>query len=526
VTSGAVSERYITGVRERLLGRLRAVKQGTDFQWGYVGKVLFVIAAYYVAAHIGYAFDFAGPVASIIWLPVGVGTAAAFLLGPSIWPGVVIGDLLVNNYAVLPTGSAVGQSLGNLLEILIAAGLLRRFAARGQPLESVGGVARMIAALIAGTAVSATIGLLSLYLGDVVALRAVPHLWRTWWLGDLCGALIVVPLVIAWVHIPRRPWVHGHMVELLSIMGTLVVLIAAALQAGRPVSYLVLPALTWAALQYGARGATLAIAVGATATVIATTDHIGRFVYQSVDANTLDIQLFLIVSTLSTLWVVALVRERELLEENVRASRRRIVTAADEERRRIEHDVHDGAQQRLVALAARLGLAASRARSKPKTAGPAFRRAQSELLIAIEELRGLVHGIRPQALRRFGLARAIEAVVARSNTRIELSELPEQRFDDTAEATAYYVVLEALTNAERHAHASTIRASVRAQTGRLRVEIEDNGVGGAVEQDDLGLQGLRDRVEAIGGRFSVNSGPGGTTVAALIPATEVASQAA
>jgi signal transduction histidine kinase len=143
--------------------------------------------------------------------------------------------------------------------------------------------------------------------------------------------------------------------------------------------------------------------------------------------------------------------------------------------------------------------------------------------VAIDELRELVHGIRPAGLRRFGLARAVELVAARSPTPIDLVELPEQRLDETAEATAYYVVLEALTNAQRYAHASTIRVSVRMSSRTLLLDIEDDGVGGAVEHDDLGLQGLRDRVEAIGGTFGIESHLGtGTHVMADIPATVVA----
>src|SRR5436305_6512083 len=99
----------------------------------------FVVIAYYAAAHLGYALKFAGPVSSTVWLPAGVGIAALYLLGPQLWPGVVVGDLLVNNYSTLPLGSAIGQSFGNLLEVLIAAVLLRRFASRYALLGSMSG---------------------------------------------------------------------------------------------------------------------------------------------------------------------------------------------------------------------------------------------------------------------------------------------------------------------------------------------------------------------------------------------------
>ena len=150
----------------------------------YLIQLCFVVVAYYAAAHVGYAFRFSGPVASIVWLPVGVGIAALYLLGPKLWPGVVIGDLLVNNYSTLPPGSAIGQSFGNLLEVLIAALLLRRFASRYALLGSISGFGGLLLALLTGTLVSATVGSVSAVLGNVVGLGSLSHVWGTWWLGD------------------------------------------------------------------------------------------------------------------------------------------------------------------------------------------------------------------------------------------------------------------------------------------------------------------------------------------------------
>jgi len=117
----------------------------------YIGWFCFVVIAYYAAAHLGYALKFAGPVASIVWLPAGIGIAALYLLGPQFWPAVVVGDLLVNNYSTLPIGSAIGQSFGNLLEVLTAALLMRRFASRNQLLGSIAGFGGLLVALLAGT---------------------------------------------------------------------------------------------------------------------------------------------------------------------------------------------------------------------------------------------------------------------------------------------------------------------------------------------------------------------------------------
>jgi signal transduction histidine kinase len=489
----------------------------------YVVQLCFVVVAYYAAAHIGYAFRFSGPVASIVWLPVGVGIAALYLLGPRLWPGVVIGDLLVNNYSTLPLGSAIGQSFGNLLEVLIAALLLRRFASRYTLLGSISGFGGLLLAVMTATLVSATVGSVSAVLGNVVGVGSLSHVWRTWWLGDLCGSLIVVPLALAWLPPPSRPWFDGRRVELALVLAALVGLTLLGWQTSPPMSFLALPALTWAALRFGPRGGTLAIAIGAALTVLATTTHyIGPFAFRFVDHSVLDTQVYLAVSAAATLCVAALARERERLAEGLRSSRARIVTAADVERRRIERNIHDGAQQRLVALSVQLTLAEDTARGRPQTAPEAFASARGELQLAVEELRELVHGIRPRALRRFGLASAVRLAAVRSSVPVELGELPEDRLDETAESTAYYVVLEAITNAQRYARPSTIWISARRASRALYLEVADDGIGGAVERPGGGLQGLRDRAEAIGGSFTLDSGAGqGTRVAAEIPAGAV-----
>jgi signal transduction histidine kinase len=189
--------------------------------------------------------------------------------------------------------------------------------------------------------------------------------------------------------------------------------------------------------------------------------------------------------------------------------------------------VPDGAQQRLTALSVHLGLASRAVDQAPASAGPALHAAQVELEGAIEELRDLVHGIHPPVLRRLGLARAIEVAAARASTPIELVALPVGRLDEVAETSAYFVVLEALNNAQRYAGAQLIRVRVELRGDRLRAEVADDGVGGATEQDELGLQGLRDRVEAIGGTFHIHSEPGvGTRIVAAIPAQPIDRRAA
>src|SRR6201984_1583670 len=121
-----------------------------------------VVAAYYGAAKVGYELSFAGPVAAIVWLPVGVGISFLYIGGLGLWPGVLVGDLLANDYSALPWGAALGQSCGNLLEVVTATILLPRLGWRGSPLDTVSGVGAMLVAIGVGTFLSATIGSVSL----------------------------------------------------------------------------------------------------------------------------------------------------------------------------------------------------------------------------------------------------------------------------------------------------------------------------------------------------------------------------
>jgi signal transduction histidine kinase len=198
-------------------------------------------------------------------------------------------------------------------------------------------------------------------------------------------------------------------------------------------------------------------------------------------------------------------------------SRARIVVAADEARRRIERDLHDGAQQRLVGLALSLRLAARRA--EPATA-TAVQACAAELQEALAELRALARGIHPVVLTERGLAAALDALATRSSVPVQVDCELETRLGAPYEAALYFVAAEALTNVDRHARASAARVTVRSENGWTEIAIADDGVGGAgAGNGGTGLRGLADRIDALHGRISVESAPGeGTTVRAAVPA--------
>jgi signal transduction histidine kinase len=204
--------------------------------------------------------------------------------------------------------------------------------------------------------------------------------------------------------------------------------------------------------------------------------------------------------------------------EELRTSRARIVEAGTAERRRLERNLHDGAQQRLVALSLTMRLAQAKLHSDPDKAEALLGGAQDELARALEELRELARGIHPAVLSDRGLRPALEALAGRSPVPVQLDGTPRERLPAAVEAAAYFVVAEALTNVVKYAQASQARVSVSRSNGHAVVEVADDGVGGADPDRGSGLRGLADRVSALDGTLELTSPEGaGTLLRAEIP---------
>jgi PAS domain S-box-containing protein len=212
------------------------------------------------------------------------------------------------------------------------------------------------------------------------------------------------------------------------------------------------------------------------------------------------------------------ITDRRAADAELRASRARIVEAADASRRRIERDLHDGAQQRLVELALDLRLARSKLGSDVDEAAKLLDEALESLRAATHELRELARGIHPAVLTEGGLRPAVTALVARASVPTTLRAVPEIRYPASIEAAAYFTVAEALTNAARHADARSAEVAIAEHDGKLTVEIRDDGIGGAKLAAGSGLRGLTDRIAVAGGTLNLDSPPGrGTVVTAEIP---------
>jgi signal transduction histidine kinase len=188
------------------------------------------------------------------------------------------------------------------------------------------------------------------------------------------------------------------------------------------------------------------------------------------------------------------------------------------ERRRLERDLHDGAQQRLVSLALTLRMARDKLGPDAGEAARLLDRSRQELDEALKEIRELARGIHPTVLSDRGLGAAVEALAHRAPLPVEVGELPPKKLTEQVELAAYFVVSEALTNVAKHASATQASVTMTQSNGRLAVEISDDGVGGADTDRGTGLRGLTDRLAAIEGQLEVDSKPGrGTTVRASIP---------
>jgi signal transduction histidine kinase len=204
--------------------------------------------------------------------------------------------------------------------------------------------------------------------------------------------------------------------------------------------------------------------------------------------------------------------------DEVRASRSRIVAAGDAERRRIERDLHDGVQQRLLGIRLSFRLLRGRLQGDPGTVEELLTEAEEEMAGTLDDLRALARGIHPAVLTDEGLGPALETLSRRAPVPVTINALPDRQLPSEVEAAAYFVAAEAIANVAKHAQAHTMSITVAPSQNRLVIEISDDGIGGAGTPKDGGLAGLCDRIAALDGTLRISSPPGqGTCLHAEIP---------
>ena len=496
--------------------------------------MLLLAAAYYGAAKLGQTLRYTASV-SAIWPPAGLGIAALYLWGLRWWPGILIAECVINSElllgnAPLPLGSLLGQQTGNMAEIVVGAVLLRRLIGPRAALDRVDQVGGMLVALATATAISATVGTVSMLAGGVIDTSEMLKFWRTWWLGDTSGGLVVLPLMLVWAPDSLVAWRRIRTWEGALLIVTVAVLGVIAVSTDEPVTYIIFPALIWAAFRFGPPGATLSIAIAAGVAIGVTANDVGPFYKQPIDHRTLSTQVYIAVAALTTLLLSAVVSERERSSAELAEAKRHEGEQAVEERHRIARDLHDSVSQALFSTALHTRTAQKAVEQEDVSpSGPLGRAlatiaeltrgAQSEMRALIFELGrdpvedGLVAALVKHASRldgRDGLMIDVQG----PDGHLALSR--------RAETQLFGIGREALANAMKHAGASTAWVLVEAPPGRVRVEISDDGRGfdpTARHSGHFGLESMRSRAAEVGALLTITSTPGlGTVVRVEVPA--------
>ena len=419
-----------------------------------------------------------------------------------------------------------------MAEVVVGALLLRRLIGRRAALDRPEQVSGMLVAIGIATAISATVGTASMLLGGVIEASEIPKFWRTWWLGDTAGGLVVVPLMLAWAPDPAAAWRRVRSWDGLFLVAFVTALAFVSVSGTGPVTYMVFPALIWAAFRYGPPGATVAIAITALVTIGATAHQSGAFFRQPIDHRTLSTQIYIVIGALTTLFLSALVAERERSGEALAEAQRREGERAIEERHRIARDLHDSVSQALFSTALHTrtaekalgndrGESSGQVRESLGAITQLTRAAQAEMRAFIFELRrdalelGLVAALAEQASTLSGPL----------TINVEGPDAP-LAVDLRTEEELFAIGREALSNVAKHAAASSATVRVEAHSGRVSLEVSDDGRGfddTAAWPGHYGLESMRTRAADIGGDLTVGSTLGvGTVVRVEVPVESAA----
>jgi signal transduction histidine kinase len=486
---------------------------------------LAIAVGYYAFAEGGKALLLTGP-AGAFWPAAGLAVAVLYLGGLRWWPWVLLGDVgsllgdVLSRERAVPPGSALAQAIGDIAGLLVAAIILRRLAGPRAAMDRRQQVGAVLVAVATGAAISATVALVSVRAGGLIKASEMTVFWRSWWLGDVAGGLVVVPLALAWARPLAPAWRNRGAHQGALAIGAVIALSVIAVSAEQPLSYLVFPAFTWAALRFGPQGATLAVAVAVTIAVWAASNELGPFVEHSPTDSALILQLYITVAALTTLCLAAIVSERQRGRDELAESRAHAATARADERRRIESELHDSAQNRLIALQVGLSLA----QEKTEHAAPEVAADLAELIKEAEsagdELRRIAHGVSPPRLATQGLVAALRAECAVSAVAVQIAADDIERSAPEVETAVYLCLLEAVQNATKHAGANaSVTLDLRREGDQLAFSVHDSGPGfdPRTTPRGVGLTNLQARIDAVGGHVEIVAAPGsGATVAGAV----------
>jgi signal transduction histidine kinase len=491
----------------------------------YLAGVVLIAAAGFALAQGGKALLLTGP-AGAFWPAGGFGIAVLYLGGLRWWPGVLLGDAgsllwdVLSEEFALPVGAALAEAAGDMARTLVAVLILQRLAGPRAAMDRLGDVGAVLVAVASGAAISASVAMLALRAGDIVESSDMTVFWRSWWLGDVSGGLVVIPLALAWMR-PRAPAWRRRRREGILMIGAVVALSAIALSADQPVTYIVFPAFIWAAVRFGPQGATVAVAVAVVIAVWATSNELGPFVEHMPTDSALNLQLYITFAALTTLCLAAIVAEHRRAVVELAESRSRVAVAGAEERHRLARELHDSAQNRLIALQMHLGVARERsAHTSPELAATLDRLLDDAVAVG-DELRRIGQGISPPLLTTLGLAAALTAEATHTAIPVRVSALDVGFSEPEVELAVYLCCLELMQNAAKHAGpGATVAIELGLEARKLVFSVRDDGHGfdGRVTPWGAGLSGIQDRMHSVGGRLEVVAEPGaGTTATGIVP---------
>ena len=296
----------------------------------YVLSLVLLATAYFVAGKFGLSLASVHTNVSPVWPPTGIALAAILILGYRLWPGIFLGALLTNLLTPVPAATAFGIAIGNTLETVIAARVLMAVGFRPS-MERARDVFKFVVVAAVCTTISATIGNLSLYLGGAATWANVGSFWLTWWLGDLTGAVTVVPLILTWSlgtghWLPKYRYLEATLLILLLSVSAIVTF---GEKAPTPVHYyplsrLMIPFLLWAAFRLGRRGVTVAVTVTSAFAIWGTSQGLGPFVTSDPNQSLMLLQLFIATNAVTFLFLVTVVEEKRLAETKRREDQRRL----------------------------------------------------------------------------------------------------------------------------------------------------------------------------------------------------------
>jgi signal transduction histidine kinase len=488
--------------------------------------VLVIAAASFALAQGGKALLLTGP-AGAFWPAGGFGIAVLYLGGLRWWPGVLLGDAgsllwdVLSTELAVPVGSAFAEAAGDMARTLVAVMILQRLAGPRAAMDRLGQVGAVLVAVASGAAISASVAMLALWAGEIIDAADMTVFWRSWWLGDVSGGLVVIPLAVAWARRPGATWRDRRGWEGVLMIAAVVALSAIALSADQPMTYIVFPAFIWAALRFGPQGATLAVAIAVVIAVWATSHELGPFVEHMPTDSALNLQLYITFAALTTLCLAAIVSERQRVAFELAESRSRVAAAGAKERHRLERELHDSAQNRLIALQMHLGMARELSAEKSPEIAATLDRLLDDAVAVGDELRRIGQGISPPPLATLGLAAALTAEATHSAIPVRVSADDVGFSEPEVELAVYFCCLELMQNAAKHAGGgTTVTVHLGLDADELTFSVHDDGCGfdQRATAPGAGLTGIRDRIHSFGGRIEIVAEPGvGTTATGRVP---------